>query len=64
MNFVKITDQRGAAPIHLYGNSRVRLFAVHGGEHKPDKEVYSHKVETAASNMPERVKLVLDSGQP
>lgn len=64
MNFVKITDQNGTAPIHLYGNSRVRLFAVHDGENKPDKEVYSHRVEAAASNMPERVKRVLDSGHP
>jgi hypothetical protein len=63
-NFVKIADQNGAAPIHLYGNSRVRLFAVHDGENKPGKEVYSHRVEGAASNMPERVKLVLDSGHP
>ena len=64
MNFVKITDQNGEATVHLYGNSRVRLFAVHDGENKPDKQVYSHKVEAAASNMPGRVNMVLDFGHP
>lgn len=63
MNFVKITDQNGVAPVHLYGNSRVQLFAVHDGENKPD-QVYSHRVESAASSIPERITLVLDSGHP
>lgn len=64
MNFVKFTDRNGAASTHLYGSSHVRLFAVHGGENKPDKEVYSHTVEAAASDMPKRVKMVLDSEHP
>ncbi len=64
MNFVKITDQDGGATIHLYGNSGVLLFAVHDVENKPGKQVFSHKVEAAASNMPGRVNMVLDSGHP
>jgi hypothetical protein len=64
MNFVKIADKNGAASIHVYGNSRVRLFAVHDAENEPGKEVYSRRVEAAACNMPERIKLVLDSRHP
>jgi hypothetical protein len=62
--FLAAAGQDGAATIHLYGNSRVRLFASHGAKNTPSDEIYSRKVEGTADSVPDRLTLVLDSAHP
>lgn len=66
-NCFKKTDQNGIAEIHLYGDSRVRLFAeqfVSAGEGKPDITYYSHFVESKAQTFAESIPLVVNSLKP
>jgi hypothetical protein len=64
---IKDTDQNGPGVIHLYGNSRVRVFAAQYVENEKTKQTdtyYSHPVEAAADKVPENIQLVLTSPQP
>jgi hypothetical protein len=59
------TDQHGTTTIHLYGNSRVRLFAeqfVHNNN-KQDR-YYSSRMESEADKMSDKVSLVLNAPKP
>jgi hypothetical protein len=59
------TDQNGVGVVHLYGNSRVRLYAeqiVYRTERR--ERYYSHRVESEIGKMPEKVNLVLTSPKP
>lgn len=61
------TDQNGEGVIHLYGNSRVRLFAeqfVHNEKRKWQDTYYSHPVESEARKMPDKVSLALTPPKP
>jgi hypothetical protein len=52
------------AVVHLYGSSRVRVFAeqiVSPDEGPPFNYAYSHPVESAADTVPNRIELVLNS---
>lgn len=63
----KDTDQKGFGVIHVYGNSRVRVFAaqyVDDEKHKRTDTYYSHPVEAAAGRIPENLELILTSPQP
>lgn len=64
-NCPRQTDQEGAAAIHVYGNSRVRVFA-HQLLYR-DKgwsEYRSQPAESAANKMPTKIDLVLNSQKP
>ncbi len=53
--------------IHVYGNSRVRLFAAQLVDNEKEKRTdtyYSHPVEAEASKVPEKLDLVLTSPKP
>ncbi len=66
-NGIRDTDQDGKATIHLYGDSRVRVFAEQSVDN-PKKEwwdtVYSHRLESEASEVPSEVDLVLGASKP
>lgn len=66
-NGIGNADQAGDATIHLYGNSRVRVFAeqfVDNPKKKWFDTVYSHPVESQVDKMPDRIDLVLTSEKP
>lgn len=66
-NSIKDTDQNGLAVIHVYGNSRVRLFAEQSVENAKENRSYSHHsqpVESEAGKIPETLDLVLTSAKP
>lgn len=66
-NGIKDTDQAGGATIHLYGSSRVRVFAEQFVDNPKKKwwdTYYSRRFESEASKMPADVDLVLDSPKP
>jgi len=66
-NGIRDTDQDGKATIHLYGDSRVRLFAeqfVDNPKKKWWNTFYSPRFELEASEMPGEVDLVLSSLKP
>ena len=66
-NGIKDTDQAGGATIHLYGSSRVRVFAEQFVDNPKKKwwdTRYSRRFESDASKMPADVDLVLDSPKP
>jgi hypothetical protein len=60
-NCFKQTDQNGEAVVHLYGSSRMRLFAE---QNREQDTYYSHRVELGAGNIPEKINLVLSSPRP
>jgi hypothetical protein len=65
--WIKDADQSGVAVIHLYGSSRVRVFAdldVGGEKTGRAGTYYSKPVESAASDIPAEVDLVLASSTP
>jgi hypothetical protein len=60
-NGIKDTDRNGGAVIHVYGSSRVRVFAWQSVEEDKGKRTgtyYSHPVESAASKIPDELNLV------
>jgi hypothetical protein len=64
---IKDTDQNGLGVIHVYGNSRVRVFAAQLVDNEKEKRTdtyYSHPVEAEASKVPEKLDLVLTSPKP
>jgi len=66
-NGIKDTDQAGGATIHLYGSSRVRVFAEQFVDNPKKKwwdTYYSRRFESEANKMPADVDLVLDSPKP
>ena len=66
-NSIKDTDQNGVAVIHVYGNSRVRLFAEQSVENAKENRSYSHysqPIESEADKIPEKLDLVLTSAKP
>jgi hypothetical protein len=63
------TDQNGVGIIHLYGNSRVRLFAeqfVYNAKKAWSEQdtYYSHPVESEIDKIPDKMDLVLTSLKP
>ena len=66
-NGIKDTDQAGNATIHLYGNSRARVFAQQFVDNPKKKwwdTYYSHPFESEASKMPAEIDLVLAPPKP
>lgn len=66
-NRVKDADQNGLAVIHLYSNSRVRVFAEQLVDNAKENGLdtrYSRFVESEASKMPGKIDLVLTSAKP
>jgi hypothetical protein len=64
---IKDADQNGLGVIHVYGNSRVRLFAAQLVDNEKEKRTdtyYSRPVEAEASKVPEKLDLVLTSPKP
>ncbi|HKV23049.1 MAG TPA: hypothetical protein VJN93_00520 [Candidatus Acidoferrum sp.] len=65
-SWIKDTDQSGFGIIHVYGNSRVRVFAAQYVENEKTKHndlYYSLPIEATADKVPENVQLVLASRQ-
>lgn len=66
-NCYRNTDQNGVGVIHLFGDSRVRVYAEQfvGNDKKqwPDT-YYSHRVESEVAKMPDKMNLVLTSAKP
>jgi hypothetical protein len=63
----KATEQDGVAVIHVYGKSRVRVFAnqtIYNNQSKSFDEHHSHPVESEANAMPAKIDLVLDAPTP
>jgi hypothetical protein len=61
------TNQNGVALIHLYGDSRVRVFAeqfVDNDKKKWWDTYYSHPVESEVGKIPDTINLVLTSSKP
>jgi hypothetical protein len=61
---IKDSDQNGFGVIHLYGDSRVRVFAaqyVDDEKHNRTDTYYSQTVESVASKIPDQLNLVLTS---
>jgi hypothetical protein len=53
--------------IHVYGKSRVRVFAnqtIYNNQSKSFDEHHSHPVESEANAMPAKIDLVLDAPTP
>lgn len=66
-NGIRDTDQDGKATIHLYGDSRVRVFAEQFVDNPKKKwwdTYYSPRFELEASKMPAEIDLVLSSLKP
>ena len=66
-NCIQGTGRGGDAVIHVYGRSRVRVFAwqsVDDDKGKRKGTYYSHLVESAASEIPDELNLVLTSAKP
>lgn len=66
-NGIKDTDRNGVAVIHVYGNSRVRVFAwqsVDDDKGKRTGTYYSHPVKSAANKIPDELSFVLTSAKP
>jgi len=66
-NTIKDTDQNGLAVIHVYGGSRVRVFAERSVDDPKTKwwdMRYSHPVESEIGKMPDKIDLVLNSAKP
>lgn len=66
-SWIKDTDQNGFGVIHLYGRSRVRVFAAQDVDDEKAKRTdtyYSQPVEAAADKVPEDIQLVLTSPKP
>ena len=66
-NGIKDTDRNGVAVIHVYGNSRVRVFSwqsVDDDKGKRTGTYYSHPAESAANKIPDELTFVLTSAKP
>ena len=66
-NGIKETDRNGVAVTHVYGNSRVRVFAwqsVDDDKGKRTGTYYSHPAESAANKIPDELTFVLTSAKP
>jgi hypothetical protein len=66
-NTIKDTDKNGFALVHVYGHSRVRVFAeqfVDNAKKKWWDTYYSHPVEAEVGKLPDEVHLVLTSPKP
>jgi hypothetical protein len=63
-SWIKDTDQSGFGVIHVYGRSRVRVFAAQYVDNEKTKRTdtyYSQPVEAAADKVPENIQLILTS---
>jgi hypothetical protein len=64
---IKDTDQNGLAVIHVYGSSRVRVFAEQFVDNPKKKwwdTRYSRAVESEIAKIPDKIDLVLTSAKP
>jgi hypothetical protein len=67
VNGMKATDQNGLAVIHVYGTSRVRVFAEQAVNNDKEQRMdtyYSRPVESVATKVPDELNLVLTSTKP
>lgn len=66
-NGTRATDQDGNASLHLYGASRVRVFAeqfVSNPKKNRQDTYHSRRFESAANKIPAEIDLVLASSKP
>jgi hypothetical protein len=66
-NFIARTDRNGMATIHLFGNSKVRLFTEQYVNNEKTKQMdtySSNTVESEVGKIPEKIDLVLNSSKP